>query len=212
MNPIVLYGDHRWDSPWVFSAFVALGEKKLPMTLRAVDLGNREQHAGDYPMRTLTARVPAIDHDGFVLSESLAIIEYLEDTFPAPDHPRILPEKREDRARARQVLGWLRSDLMPIREQRPTSSMFYERVTTPLTGPALVALETLLRVSEQLISEDDFLFGKFSMADAELSFALHRLILNGDRLPERIAAWARGVWQRPAIRAFVGLERSGSIA
>ena len=207
MKPLVLYGDAHWDSPWVFSAFVALEEKKLPRSLRAVDLDQREHQSDDYRNRTLTARVPALDHDGFVLSESSAIVEYLEETFPAPEYPRVLPEEREQRARARQIMGWLRSDLMPIREERPTSTMFYQRADKPLSDAARASLDKLLRISARLVRPGEFLFGDFSIADAELSFMLHRLILNRDELPAAISAWAKHVWERPAIRAFVELER-----
>jgi glutathione S-transferase len=45
-----------------------------------------------------TGTVPAIDDDGFVLSESEAIAEYLEECFPAP---ALLPPDPRDRARSR---------------------------------------------------------------------------------------------------------------
>ena len=209
MKPLTLYGDSHWDSPWVFSAFVAISEKNLPLTLRAIALDKREQHADDYSKRTLTARVPALDHDGFVLSESSAIVEYVEEAFPPPEHARVLPENRQDRARARQIMGWLRSDLMPIREERPTSSMFYERAGKPLSDSARASLVKLIRVSEELVRGDAYLFGNaFSIADAELSFMLHRLILNGDELPDRLTSWAKLVWERPSVQKFVNLERS----
>src|SRR5262245_9897012 len=69
-------------------------------------------------------------------------------------------------------MGWLRSDLMPIREERPTSSMFYQRADKPLSESARASLGRLVRISEQLIGESAFLFGDFSIADAELSFML----------------------------------------
>ena len=41
------------------------------------------------------------------------------------------------------------------------------------------------------------------MVDSELAFMLHRLLLNGDAVPDRIATYARKQWQRPSVRAFV---------
>ena len=43
--------------------------------------------------------------------------------FPAPTHPPLLPALPQPRARARQLLAWIRSDLMPIREERATHTM-----------------------------------------------------------------------------------------
>jgi hypothetical protein len=42
----------------------------------------------------LTARVPVLEHGAFPLSESSAIVEYLEDTFAPPRYPAMLPARR----------------------------------------------------------------------------------------------------------------------
>ena len=47
-----------------------------------------------------TGTIPAIDHDGFLLSESEAIIEYLDDAFEGPS---LLPGTPQMRARARML-------------------------------------------------------------------------------------------------------------
>lgn len=41
--------------------------------------------------RTPIARVPAISHGDFWLTESMAIAEYLEDVLPPPSYPRLFP-------------------------------------------------------------------------------------------------------------------------
>jgi glutathione S-transferase len=205
---IILYAEPHWDSPWVFTAFVALREKALPFEARVVDLDRGEQREKRYQERSLTGRVPCIEHQGFVLSESLAIVEYLDERFPAPQHPAILPSEVRDRARARQILGWLRSDLLPLRDERPTTTMFFDRAKTPLSDAARAAADKLVRIAEQLIpAGEGNLFETWSCADADLAFMLHRLILNHDPIPERIRRYASAQWQRPSVRAFVEHER-----
>lgn len=205
---IILYAEPNWDSPWVFTVFVALGEKAVPFETRIVDLALGEQRAVGYQERSLTGRVPCIEDQGFVLSESLAIVEYLDERFPAPKHPAILPTALHDRARARQILGWLRSDLLPLRDERPTTTMFYERAKAPLTVAARAASDKLMRIAEQLIpAGEGNLFGSWCSADADLAFMLHRLILNQDPVPERIKRYATAQWQRPSVRAFAEHER-----
>src|SRR5262245_8045876 len=127
---ITLFGEKHWDSPFVYTVFVALRERGIAFEERVLDLAAGDQKQAGYAGQSLTARVPAIDHDGFFLSESLAIVEYLEETFP---EPRLLPASVRDRARARQVLTWLRSDLNALRRDRPTTTMFFAPATTPLT-------------------------------------------------------------------------------
>ena len=201
---LTLYVDSFWISPYVFSCFVALREKGLAFETKTVALEKGEQRDVAYKKRTLTGRVPALEHGDFTLAESSAIVDYLEEAFPAPAHPRILPENVRDRARARQILAWVRSDLMPIREERSTNTMFYEPTKRPLSADAKNAAEKLFFVADTLLADGgSFLFGSFGIADADLAFMLHRLILNGDAVPEKVATWAKNVWQRPSVQAFV---------
>ena len=74
-----LYVDSLFTSPYAMSAFVALTEKGLPFTVKTVDLDGGQQKLGDYAERALTARVPALVRVDFVLTESSAITEYLEE-------------------------------------------------------------------------------------------------------------------------------------
>jgi len=205
---ITLYAEPLWDSPWVFSVFVALMEKELPFEARTLDLAAGEQRAPEYRAASLTARVPCIDHDGFLLSESAAIVEYLEETFPAPEHPRLLPDSIHDRARARQIMGWLRSDLGPLREERPTSSVFFAPLSAPLSANALAARDKLVSICERLVTEGaGHIFGYVTIPDFELTLALQRLIANGDPIPERLTRYAQEIWQRPSVQAFVNHDR-----
>src|SRR2546429_318388 len=109
-----LYSDRFWISPWVFSCFVTLKEKGLPFEVVDLALDKKETRKPDYAQATLTAKVPGLDHDGFWLSESAAIIEYLDETFP---ERRALPAGARERARARQVMSFLRTDLYALREE-----------------------------------------------------------------------------------------------
>ncbi len=204
---MILHGDSLWISPYFFSCFVALREKALAFEVRTVALERAEQRGEAYRKRSLTGRVPTLDHDGFVLAESSAIVEYLDDAFP--ETPRIMPLGVRERARARQILAWVRSDLAALREERPTSSMFYARATTPLSPAAEAAKARLLYVVDALVpASGGWLFGDFSIADADLGFMLQRLVSNGDPVPEQLAAWAARVWTRESVRAFVEHDRA----
>jgi glutathione S-transferase len=209
-NPeqLVLYGEPLWDSPYVFSVFVALHEKRLPFEVRIVDLDRGEQREPAFRQLSLTARVPCLVHGSFALSESQAIAEYLDEAFPAPDSQRLFPADRQARARARQIMGWLRSDLMALREERPTTTMFYAPATAPLSARAQAAADKLLSTAEQLIpTGDGALFGPWCLADAELGFMLHRLLCSSDAVPERIARYAGAQWARPSVQAYVQQKR-----
>lgn len=121
---ITLWSDADFFSPYVLSAYVALAEKGLSFTLKTVDLDGGEHLKPQWQGYALTRRVPVLDIDGFALSESSAIDEYLEDRFAPPEWERIYPHDLQKRARARQIQAWLRSDLVPIRVERSTDVVF----------------------------------------------------------------------------------------
>lgn len=207
-DSLVLWVDALFISPYAFSSFVALKEKKLAFELRVVPLHEKGQHAADYRDRSLTSRVPTLAHGEFQLSESSAIDEYLEDAFPAPTYASIYPRDPKARARVRQVQAWIRSDLMPLREARSANTLFYERAGAPLSPDGRAAADKLIRVVDRILPRDaQHLTGDWCIADSELAFMLHRLILNGDSIPDRLRRYAECQWQRPTVREWVERER-----
>lgn len=201
-----LYVDKQWISPYAFTAFVALEEKGVAYDIKTLSIGDQEQRSGSYLTISLTARIPALVHDGFGLAESSAIAEYIDEVC---EGPRLFPEDVRERARARQVMSWLRSDLPALREERPTTTMFYERATRPLSARAELSARKLIEVTEALITRDDQLTigSTWSIADADLGFALHRLILNDHAVPSRVQRYAKAQWGRPSVMKFVSMER-----
>ncbi len=207
-----LYGEPLWISPYVFSTFVALQEKGIPFDLVEVSLADGAHLQPDYRDSTVTARVPSIEHAGFRLAESSAIAEYLDEVFPAPTYPRLLPESVRERARARQLMAWLRSDLVALRDERSTVTMFYRFRLGALSAAADRDAQKLIRVAEQMIpARPGALFGTWYLVDSELAFMLHRLILNGHELPARVRAYADAEWQRPSVRAFANHSRPARV-
>lgn len=207
---LILHVDSQYASPYAMSAFIALTEKRLPFSLQTVDLGAGQQALTDYAAISLTRRVPTLEHDDFALSESSAIAEYLDEAFPAG---RIYPADRQQRARARQLQAWLRSDLFALREERNTLVVFYRPVATPLSERAQQDAAKLCAVAKSLLAEDAAnLFGEWCLADVELALMLNRLRLNGDALPAPLAAYAERQWQRPSLRQWLDLPRPALLA
>lgn len=200
----ILYGERFWFSPYVFSAFVALREKGASFEVREIALDRGEQRSESYRLASLTSRVPALDHDGFVLAESSAIVEYVDEVFPGPS---ILPKSPRERARARQVMAWIRSDLLALREQRSTATMFYEPAKAPLDEAGKHAAAKLLEVSAMLLGDRGQLFGDVSVADLDLAFMLQRLLKNGHPVPDKVRSFAEAMWKRPSVAEFVSHPR-----
>lgn len=201
MDQLTLYVDGFFISPYALSAFVALEEKGLPYTLKPVRLNKQEHRQGDY--RAHTGRVPSLQHGDYWLAESSAICEYLAETFPFPKYPRIYPEDLKQRGIARELQAWVRSDLMPIREERSTHTIWYDHTMKPMSVAAKTAVDRLYRVADGLIAEGQTtLFGQWCIADTDLAMMLQRLNLNGDPMPPKLKAYAEAQWQRPSVQKW----------
>ncbi|MFB9246383.1 glutathione transferase [Massilia antarctica] len=206
MQELILYVDSRFTSPWALSVFQTLTEKQLPFTLHTVDLDKGEQQQAPFRDLGLTGRVPLLVHGDLRLAESSAIVEYLEEAFPPPAWQAVLPGGLEQRARARQVMAWLRSDLMALRAERSTEVVFCAPTQAPLTAAGQAAADRLTGIAERLV-KGEHLFGEWCIADSELALALNRLILNGDPVPERLKAYCAAQWQRDSVRQWAAKPR-----
>lgn len=204
-----LYVDSQFASPYAMSVFVTLTEKGVPFQIETVNLGADEQHQAAYSRLSLTRRVPTLAHGDFYLSESSAISEYLEEQFPAPDYAGVYPRDARQRARARQIQAWLRSDFMPIREERSTEVVFFKPTDKPLSAAARASAAKLFAAVDSLLEDNALnLFGEWCIADTDLALMLNRLLLNGDDVPEKLAAYARHQWQRASVQRWVNQERA----
>jgi glutathione S-transferase len=77
-----LYVDSGFISPYAMSAYFALREKGLPFETVPVDLQAGEHRRGAHSALSNTLRVLALSDGDFHLSESSAIAEYLDETYP----------------------------------------------------------------------------------------------------------------------------------
>jgi glutathione S-transferase len=203
-EPLTLYADSSWQSPWVFHAMVALEELGLKFKLAALAMPIVPGVRAELQRNAGLGKVPCLAHGTFWLTESSAISEYLAEQFAPPEHPRILPAEVRERARARQVMSWLRTSLFALREERPTSSVFMRPVTKPLSDKARADAFELTRTAEQLIAPGrPTLFDDWSIADADLSLALMRLAANSDAIAPRLGEYALAHWGRASIRRYL---------
>ncbi|MDE1184877.1 MAG: glutathione transferase [Pantoea sp.] len=201
---MTLWSDASFFSPYAMSVYVALTEKGIPFTLKRVDLSRNAQWDDDYRALSLTCRVPTLQIDDFILNESSAIAEYLEERFPAPEYERLYPRDREKRAHAREIQAWLRSDLMPLRQERPTEVLFAGERFAPLSRAGEQAAQKLITAVQRLLPDgQQNLFGEWSIADTDLAVMINRLALHGDVLPVKLQHYAEFQWQRASVQLWL---------
>jgi len=104
-----LYGYFR--SSAAFRVRIALNLKGLAYDQEPIHLRKNIQSSPDYLKLNPQGLVPALIDDGQILSQSLAIIEYLEETHPSP---ALLPRDPAGRARVRSLAQAIACDIHPI--------------------------------------------------------------------------------------------------
>jgi maleylacetoacetate isomerase len=91
---------------------IALGLKNLPYTSVVKNLRAGEHRLADFLRINVQGLVPALAlDDGTVLTQSMAIIEYLEEIYPQPP---LLPAEPLARARVRALTQSIVSDIHPL--------------------------------------------------------------------------------------------------
>ncbi len=94
---------------------IALKLKGLTADQAFIHLRRKEQQSQDFLAMNPMGLVPVLEADGRVLTQSLAIIEYLDETHP---EPALLPPAPIDRAWVRSVALAIACDIHPLNNLR----------------------------------------------------------------------------------------------
>lgn len=164
-----------------------------------------QQKTPEYRARNPQALVPALEDGDFTLTQSLAIVEWLDETYP--EKARLVPEDKELRARVRAFSQAIACDIHPLQNLRVLDYLKSEfgadqaaldRWCGRWIGDGLAACEALL--SKEKTST--FCFGdEPTLADICLVpqvFSAERFGVDLSAMP-RLVAIARAANERPAF-------------
>ena len=110
---LVLHSAKRASAP--YRVRIGLNLKGLDFELRPVDLVANAHQTEDYRSLNAQALVPTLEVDGRPLTQSLAILEWLDEAFP---EPRLLPTDPFDRAAVRAMAEIIACDIHPLNNLR----------------------------------------------------------------------------------------------
>ena len=113
MSRIILHDYFR--SSAAYRVRIALNLKQVTYESAPVSLLDGEQKAAEYRSLNPQAMVPTLEVDGHILTQSLAIIGWLEATYP---EPRLLPGDPLDAAHVRAMALVVACDIHPLNNLR----------------------------------------------------------------------------------------------
>jgi maleylacetoacetate isomerase len=113
-NKTILFNFFRSSASWRIRIILAL--KQIPYEYHAINLLEKEQLKADFLKINPQGQVPALWIDGQMLTESVAIAEYLEETRPGP--VGLLPKDPIERAVVRKIVEHVNSGMQPMQNLR----------------------------------------------------------------------------------------------
>jgi glutathione S-transferase len=188
--------------PWLAAKVggIAFDEVLIPLYLP----GSRDQILA----HSAAGKVPVLRHGEVTVWETLAICEYLAETFPEAG---LWPADKSARAAARAVATEMHGGFIPLRRHLP---MNCRRTPAAREIPAEVQAD-IDRVSTiwrecraRFGASGEFLFGPFTIADAMYAPVVSRF--HAYRVPLRAteAAYCTAVMALPAMREWIAAARA----
>lgn len=141
-----------WRSSASYRVRIALALKNIDYDYAAVNLLEGEQKTAAYLAIHPNGLAPTLITDaGETIVQSMAIMEYLEDTFPEPS---IMPTGAAERAQARAIAATIACEAQPfmnlrmqkfLKEEKSFDDAAMSEWLNRFTGGAMAAAETLVR-------------------------------------------------------------------
>ena len=196
MNKLKLYG---YPQSRTLRTLWLLEELGLPYDLIETTSASGATRMLEYLKVNPAGHVPAIDDDGFKLSESMAINLYL-----AKKHGKLYPADPHGEAKAWQWSFWAMSELDQPIVRWITHGLLLppEQRDTKLALQARQDMEWPLHVLDGALAKQDYLADTkaFTVADLNVASVLYRLLFVDLTGKPNLQAWLKRCWDRPAAK------------
>ena len=116
---------HGHGSPFSWRAWLALEFKAVPYELKVLSFAAGDTAKPEFIAINPRHQVPTLVDDGFALWESAAIVEYLDERFPAG--PRLFPGDARNRARIRRLVREVDEYFLHDAIEAVTAELFFKK-------------------------------------------------------------------------------------
>lgn len=149
--------------------------------------------------------VPMIKHGDFKVWDTLAISEYLAETFP---QAKLWPTDVQARARARSVAAEMHAGFSALRQQLPmhccdADPKKIERIDLLCQQDISRVVEIWEECRNNFGKSGDFLFGHFTIADAFYAPVVIRFKIYNVALSGVAKKYAETIWNFPALQEWI---------
>lgn len=183
--------------PWLLLKQAGIPFEEIRIPLRLPDTA--EKIARYSP----SGRVPVLLEGDLALAESLAICEYAAERYP---EKKLWPENSEARAVARAVSHEMHAGFMDLRQHMPMNA----RRHYPGQGMTPEVARDIERITQiwqdcrtRFAQSGEFLFGRFSIADAMFAPVCVRFTAYEPPLKPSAQAYVRSIMSLPAMQEWI---------
>ncbi len=162
--PLQLYSYYR--SSCSYRVRLALAFKGLAYQIHPVHLvkNGGEQHLPDYAALNPQEQVPTLIDGDFILTQSMAMLEYLEEKYPAPP---MLPQDLQQRAYVRQIAQIMVADIHPLNNLKVLQHLSTDLQVNQAQKTEWYAkwVKTGFAATEKILARSAYRTGKFVCGD-----------------------------------------------
>jgi glutathione S-transferase len=180
---------------------IALREKGIPCEEVQVDLPAGAHRTPEFRRLNPFEQMPVIEDGDVVVSESVAILEYLDERYP---QPALMPVGAARRAAARQLMLWSGDYLAPAWKAWMAPRFSDVRPDDPSVRQGHAAMARHMDVLEARLRGAVWLVDAYSLADVCYApfVTTFEMLGLGDLLDGRpaVRAWVDRLAARPAVR------------
>ena len=202
----IIYGPSF--STYARTARLVLEEKGVAYELRPVNIMAGEGQASDHTRRHPFGKVPAFEHDGFSLYETIAIARYIDRVFPGPS---LQPSDPRQAARMDQIIAVIDSYAYGA----IVGKLVWQRLVVPMQGGqgdegivqgSMDMVRLCLSEFERLKGSQPFLAGsEISLADCFLAPIFGYLTMTPDaegllQSTPGLRQWWQVMSERPSVQ------------
>lgn len=185
----------------------ALHELGLAYQCRPIQPRTGETKTPEFTALTARQKVPVLQDDDLVITESAAIITYLSDAYGQP-HNRLVPEASRERARCLEWCFFVISELdaTSLYVMRRHGDLRHIYGDAPLVNAAAAAyFQQQMRSVERALDDGRrYLLGdRFSIADILLATCVSWAVRYGIPVADKVAAYNRQITAREAYARAV---------
>lgn len=201
MNATLIIGNKNY-STWSLRAWLLLREAEIEFEEHRIALDEAETRA-QIAEFTDAGTVPVLMLDGHAIWDTLAIAETVAERWP---DKQLWPTDAAARAHARCISAEMHSGFAVLRNSMPMNCRAMGRKVS-LPDELTAEIDRIIAIwtdcHKRYSADGDWLFGRFSVADAMFAPVVLRFRTYGVNLPESAAAYANRLLESPAMQEWL---------